>query len=391
MEDDEMFENEPIVTKDDQSAGAAICEVEDGDAGLPNVFRKSAPVTTTASRPDTLTTDTAPGVQGSSAKNCPSSGNCSISPSPSPALANTFRASVSTGNISGSSAPLKIATATSPLDSFRSWSSSTLVFARQYVGEHLGRRGRSTADPDLTTRVNALVEQQRQYVRLLKLATTLTAQMEQVVRTQRALGDALGELSQGGGNVALGEQFSCSADTMKVVSRNGESLLAALNMFKQSLTTLCNTTIEDTLATVKHCDTARIKYDAYRLRVDDLKLHPARDASSTVKLREAEAALQLHKHKYDRIHGDLAIKLKFLEENKVMVCQKHLYLLHKAFMNYISGNQLGVDDITKHCHFAMDPTPVLPSQNNHREYPTSTVLPSSNNHQDSGPIAGSCQ
>jgi len=65
----------------------------------------------------------------------------------------------------------------------------------------------------------------------------------------------------------------------------------------------------------------RIKYDAYRLRIEDLKsaTGSARDASYAAKIREAESAFQVHKQKYNRIHGDLIIKLRFLEENKVRI------------------------------------------------------------------------
>jgi arfaptin len=64
----------------------------------------------------------------------------------------------------------------------------------------------------------------------------------------------------------------------------------------------------------------RMKYDAYRSRVDSLRMaqSTSRDVSLHVRLRDAEVAFELHKQKYDRIHNDLIIKLKFLEENKVL-------------------------------------------------------------------------
>lgn len=64
-----------------------------------------------------------------------------------------------------------------------------------------------------------------------------------------------------------------------------------------------------------------MKYCAYRSRVDSLRAaqSASRDASLHVRLRDAEGALELHRQKYDRVHNDLIIKLKFLEENKVTV------------------------------------------------------------------------
>jgi len=117
---------------------------------------------------------------------------------------------------------------TSPLESLHSWSSSALIVAQQYVGEHLGRRNRTVSDPETSAHVAALREQRRQFVHLLQLATSLATQLEHVMRTQRCLGDALSELSQSGGDVPLGEQFSSSSDTLKLVSKNGDTLLSML-------------------------------------------------------------------------------------------------------------------------------------------------------------------
>jgi len=114
----------------------------------------------------------------------------------------------------------------SPLESLRSWTSNALMVAQQYVGEHLGRRTRTLADPETSAHVAVLREQQRQFVRLLQLATSLSAQLEHVIRTQRCLGDALSELSQSGGDVPLGEQLSSSSDSLKLVAKNGDTLLS---------------------------------------------------------------------------------------------------------------------------------------------------------------------
>jgi len=62
-----------------------------------------------------------------------------------------------------------------------------------------------------------------------------------------------------------------------------------------------------------------VKYDAYRQHVDCVKAAQTsgRNTPSSVKIREIEAALQLHRQRYERLQSDLVIKLKFLEENKV--------------------------------------------------------------------------
>jgi len=63
----------------------------------------------------------------------------------------------------------------------------------------------------------------------------------------------------------------------------------------------------------------RVKFDAYRQHVSSMKMAQTsgRNAPSPAKIREAEAALQLHRQRYERLQSDLSIKLKFLEENKV--------------------------------------------------------------------------
>ena len=136
---------------------------------------------------------------------------------------------------------LYLSSQTSPLDSLRSWSSSALIVAQQYVGEHIGSRTKSVSDPETSAHIAALREQQRQFIQLLQLATSLATQLDLVVRTQRRLGDALGELSQSGGDVPLGEQFSSSSDTLKLVSKNGDTLLSmSLRLYRQcSLEVYC--------------------------------------------------------------------------------------------------------------------------------------------------------
>lgn len=48
-----------------------------------------------------------------------------------------------------------------------------------------------------------------------------------------------------------------NSETQKCLSKNGESLLNALNFFVSSVNTLCNKTIEDTLITIKQYECAR--------------------------------------------------------------------------------------------------------------------------------------
>lgn len=52
-------------------------------------------------------------------------------------------------------------------------------------------------------------------------------------------------------------RFLYNADTQRSLTRNGETLLAALHFFNNSLNTLTNKTIEDTLLTIRQYEAAR--------------------------------------------------------------------------------------------------------------------------------------
>lgn len=52
-------------------------------------------------------------------------------------------------------------------------------------------------------------------------------------------------------------RFLYNADTQRSLTRNGEVLLAALHFFNNSLNTLTNKTIEDTLLTIRQYEAAR--------------------------------------------------------------------------------------------------------------------------------------
>lgn len=61
----------------------------------------------------------------------------------------------------------------------------------------------------------------------------------------------------------------------------------------------------------------RIEYDAYRTDLEELNLGP-RDANTLPKIEQSQQLFQMHKEKYDKMRNDVSVKLKFLEENKVI-------------------------------------------------------------------------
>ena len=72
---------------------------------------------------------------------------------------------------------------------------------------------------------------------------------------QSALGECFSELAHK--SPELQEEFLYNAETQRTLTKNGQTLISALNFFVSSVNTLCNKTMEDTIATVKQYETAR--------------------------------------------------------------------------------------------------------------------------------------
>lgn len=228
----------------------------------------------------------------------------------------------------------------SRLDTIKSWSFSTYKFTKQLISEKMGR-GSRTIDSELEASIELVKITQQKYLNILKLSKLLTAHFTQMMEAQKLLGGMFSEMSQK--NPELHEQFMYNAETQRVIHRNGESLLGALTFFNSSVSTLCHKTMEDTLITVGHYQTARVEYDAYRADVESLQ-GSARDSVTAQRLADAQAHFQTHKHKLDTLRSDVAVKIKFLDENRVKVMEKQLLLFHNAIASYFSGNQAGLED-----------------------------------------------
>ncbi|XP_032812245.1 arfaptin-2 isoform X1 [Petromyzon marinus] len=223
----------------------------------------------------------------------------------------------------------------STLEMVRNWSLNTYKCTRQMVTEQLGR-GSRTLDPELSARVVALTETRRRYRALLRVARSMLAHFQLVVTAQRNLADCFSEL--GHKSPDLQEEFSYNAETQRLLCKNGETLLRALTFFVNSINTLTNKTMADTLMTVRHYEAARLQFDAYRADVELLR-NSATDPASAQRLDVAQKHFLSHKDKFERLREDVAIKLKFLDENKVKVMQKQLLLFHNATSAYFAGNQ----------------------------------------------------
>ncbi|CAN9509347.1 unnamed protein product [Ophioblennius macclurei] len=212
------------------------------------------------------------------------------------------------------------------LERVRKWSVTTYKCTRQSLSEKLGR-GSKTVDLELEPRLELLKDDRMRYGHMTKLAQTLANQLAQFAVTQKSLGDALTDLSIK--TPALHVEFGMNAEAQKFLSKSGESLTAAINVFTADVNTLVNKTIEDTMITVRLYESARIEYDAYRVDLEELNLGP-RDTVTLPKLEQAQKSFQSQRERYQKIRDDLSVKVKLLEENKVKVLHNHLWLLYSA-------------------------------------------------------------
>ncbi|XP_038626331.1 arfaptin-2 isoform X1 [Tachyglossus aculeatus] len=236
-------------------------------------------------------------------------------------------------------------------DIVKKWGINTYKCTKQLLSERFGR-GSRTVDLELELQIELLRDTKRKYESVLHLGRALTSHLYNLLQTQHALGDAFADLSQK--SPELQEEFGYNAETQKLLCKNGETLLGAVNFFVASINTLVNKTMEDTLMTVKQYETARLEYDAYRTDLEELSLGP-RDAGTLGRLEAAQAAFQTHRDKYEKLRGDVAIKLKFLEENKIKVMHKQLLLFHNAVSSYFAGNQQQLEQTLQQFNIKLRP------------------------------------
>ncbi|XP_067254012.1 arfaptin-2b isoform X1 [Chanodichthys erythropterus] len=236
-------------------------------------------------------------------------------------------------------------------DIMKKWGLNTYKCTKQMISERFGR-GSRTVDLELEAQIEVLRETKRKYENVLHLARALTNHFYSMVQTQHALGDTFADLSQK--SPELRDEFGYNAETQKLLCKNGETLLGAINFFVSSINTLVNKTMEDTLMTIKMYENARLEFDAYRADLEELNMGP-RDAVTMARIEAAQQQYQIHKDKYERLRNDVTIKLKFLEENKVKVMHKQLLLFHNAISAYFAGNQQQLEQTLKQFNIKLKP------------------------------------
>jgi hypothetical protein len=202
----------------------------------------------------------------------------------------------------------------SSVDRFREWGVIAYKCTRQMLSERFGR-GSKTVDTQLDFQVQKLRDIQHKYSDIIRLARQLSAQLFTVFQTHRALGDAFGE--QSARSSELHDEFKYNSDTQRLLFKNGETLLSAINFFVANLSTLCTKTIEDTLATVKRYDAARVEYDAYRTDLEEVEKIPVTNDAQKARLDAAKSEFANHRQGFDNLRQDVYVKLRLLDENRV--------------------------------------------------------------------------
>ncbi|XP_034034192.1 arfaptin-2b isoform X6 [Thalassophryne amazonica] len=237
------------------------------------------------------------------------------------------------------------------IELMKKWGLNTYKCTKQMISERFGR-GSRTVDLELEAQIEVLRDTKRKYQNVLRLAKALTNHFYNMVQTQHALGDIFADLSQK--SPELRDEFGYNAETQKLLCKNGETLLGAINFFVSSINTLVNKTMEDTLMTIKMFENARLEFDAYRSDLEELSVGP-RDAATVASLESAQQQYEVHKDKYERLRSDVMIKLKFLEENKIKVMHKQLLLFHNAISAYFAGNQEQLEQTLKQFNVKLRP------------------------------------
>ena len=196
----------------------------------------------------------------------------------------------------------------------KEWGVFQIRVTKQLVSEKLGRATR-TVDTNLDMRIDSLRETQKKYGQLMILAAQFQTHFGQVVETQKSLAEHFAFMSVR--SPELHTEFQYNSDTQKLVARNGETLLAAVQFFVSNMQTVCTKTMEDTLQTVKGYEASRLSYDAYRNDLEELKKQANTSEKVAARLPAATAEFERHKARFKQLRNDVDIKLKLLDENKV--------------------------------------------------------------------------
>lgn len=196
----------------------------------------------------------------------------------------------------------------------KEWGTHQLKITKQIVQERFGS-GLRTVDTDLEKRIEALRDTQKKYSQLMYLAQQFHTTFLTVIETQKSMAEHFAFMSIRAPELTT--QFHYNSETQKIISRNGETLLAAVKHFTANMQTVSTKTMDDTLQTVKMYESARVAYDAYRTECESLRKQASTSPRASNNLVTMSVEFEKHKKKFEQLRQDVDIKLKLLDENKV--------------------------------------------------------------------------
>lgn len=232
------------------------------------------------------------------------------------------------------------------LEQIKKWTITNYRYTKQLVSEKLGHANK-TLDQELEDRIGELKVGRVQYQSLLKEARTLQARYDALLSSHRNLRSQFQTLIAHAPE--LQDQLQACATTQNILEKNGEGLLGAIRTFVDSLNTLVNVTVQDTLLTVKNYENARIEYDAYRNEIDSLQKAPQNEQVKN-KLLELQVIFEIRKSKWERLKNDTHTKLNLLNENKSNVMKQQLEMFNSAVVAYFSGNGDKLSEVLSEYH-----------------------------------------
>eukprot|EP00116_Pleurobrachia_bachei_P006189 sb/3466451/ len=220
------------------------------------------------------------------------------------------------------------------LEQIKKWTITNYKYTKQLVGEKLGNTTK-TVDKDTDERISDLKIQKLQFAAMLRESRALHTRFEALLTSHQLLRTQFNTMVAHAPE--LGEQLQANSTTHLILERNGKGLLGAIKSFVDSLNTLVNVTMQDTILTVKNYENARIEYDAYRNEVTNLQNAPQTDANKN-KLLEIQITYDDRKRKWERLMQDTHTKMNLLNENKNTVMKQQLEMFNSAVIAYFSGN-----------------------------------------------------
>ena len=202
----------------------------------------------------------------------------------------------------------------SKFQALRQWSQFQVKCTRQLVNEKLGRSSK-TVDLDLETRIENLKDTQKKFGQLVYLSGQLIGNLQVVAETQRAMSENFAFLHVKAPELAT--EFLYSSKMQKEMSKHTSELIKIVIAFNQKIDTLVHKTMEDTLATVKQYEMARLSYDATRTEVEKQQKSPPTHPTTQAKYEALVAQFEEEKVVFEKLRRDVDIKLKLLSGNKV--------------------------------------------------------------------------